>query len=240
MGPNHSQGVTGLLKKIAWLYIAAIHLLLAVLLFRPDLIHDFKRKVFQDHSATLARTNPTSHERMDASVPEGAAIFLGDSITEGLAVAAVAPLAVNYGIGGLTTEELIRNIPKYRSLNRAGAIFLMIGINDIDRTETEGLADRLRLIANTIPQDRPLIWSGIMPVYADRIPADPIAPANKSISDICSQRKNCTFVDTQALFAPGDGSLFSDGVHPNEAGYGKWISALRAAHAKAIRDQAND
>jgi hypothetical protein len=228
-----------LLKKAAWLYVAGIHLMLAILVFKPDFVDELKNRLLpaQEYVNALGQRMMILHERMDASVPAGAAIFLGDSITQGLATAAVAPFSVNYGISSATTQELLQNIPKYRSLNRASAIFLMIGINDIDQNKFTGLADRLRTIANAIPHDRTLIWSGIMPVYTDSIQPEQIAHINEAIEQICSQRSKCTFVNTQEVFGSGGESLFSDGVHLNDAGYSKWIPVLRQSYEKAIKDQ---
>ena len=45
---------------------------------------------------------------MDSLVPVGATVFIGDSITQGLATSAVVPLSVNYGIGGDTTQDSAR------------------------------------------------------------------------------------------------------------------------------------
>jgi hypothetical protein len=175
------------------------------------------------------------HRAMDASVPAGAAIFLGDSITQGLATAAVAPYAVNYGIGSATTSELLGNLPAYRSLDRAGVVFLLVGINDIGRGQTAGLEDRLRQISAAIPSDRPLVWSGIMPAYVERADAVAILEANSAIREICASRPGCVYVDTHAALA--DPALFVDGVHPNAAGYAIWIEALRAAYKRANQQQ---
>jgi lysophospholipase L1-like esterase len=168
---------------------------------------------------------------MDASVPAGAAIFLGDSITQGLATAAVAPYSVNYGIGSATTGELLDNLPVYKSLRRAGAVFLLIGINDIGRGQTIGLEGRLQAIADAIPAGVPLVWSAIMPAYVDRADPEAIRQANRAIARTCAARPGCVYVDTGAL---SDAALFSDGVHPNTAGYAVWIGALRDAYAKVV------
>jgi lysophospholipase L1-like esterase len=223
-------------KLLRTSYLVGLHLVLIALVV--------KTATFQNFMKDGAASNPHGqimigyHKAMDGSVPAGAAIFLGDSITQGLATAAVAPDSVNFGIGAATTSELLRNLPSYKSLERASSIFLLIGTNDIGEGLTRGLDERLRAISLAIPLDKPLIWSGIMPAYSDRHRPEMIAAANKTIHDLCSRRTECFYIDTQAIFS-ADRSLLSDGVHPNDAGYSRWIDALRAAHAQASTQKAN-
>ena len=219
-----------------------MHLLIALLVFKTDFIPRVKAKFF----ATSATTNQHGermivyHQAMDGSVPPGATIFLGDSITQGLATAAVSPVSVNYGIGSETTSELLANLPKYKSLERASVAFLMIGINDIGQGKTEGLTTRLQAIASAIPRQLPLVWSGIMPAYSDRIDPAQVTSANRAIQEICAARGRCIYVDTQELLAAGGAKLFRDGVHPNDRGYAIWISALRKAYLEFTQQMSNN
>lgn len=219
---------------LAVLYLVGVHLLLAVLLWKTD--------AWPRINARLTGSVPTNphvdrtlayHRAMDASVPDGAVVFLGDSITQSLATAAVTPCAVNYGIGGATTVDLLHGLPSYRSLARASAIFLLIGTNDIGYGRSDGLDGRLEALAAGLPQRTPLIWSGVMPADFPDAGLAAIADANTAIRKICAAREGCTYIDSTALFAAGGRSLFSDRVHLNEAGYTTWISALRPAHAQA-------
>lgn len=133
-------------------YLIGLHLLVAVLIFKTDFIPKVKEKFLP----TQMTSNPHGqrmivyHKAMDASVPAGATIFLGDSITQGLATAAVAPYSINYGIGSATTSELLSNLPSYKSLERATAVFLMIGINDLGQGKSAGLEERLQAISLAI------------------------------------------------------------------------------------------
>ena len=217
-------------------------MLLAVLILKTNFIPKFKDKFLNlptasnPHGERMIRI----HAAMDASVPAGATVFLGDSITEALATAAVSPSSVNYGIGSATTSELLGNLSKYQSLKRASAVFLMIGINDLSQGNSVGLSDRLRKIANALPKDIPLLWSGIMPAYSESIEPYQIKLANQSIREICAARAGCIYVDTQEAFAAGGSELFRDGVHPNDRGYAIWIAALRNAHGQISRQKSNN
>lgn len=147
----------------------------------------------------------------DATTPAGAAIFLGDSLTERLAVSAVEPGAVNFGIGRTRTDQLF--IPE--AAKRARRIYLLIGTNDFMQGRAEGIEARLAGIAAALP-DRPLIWTGIMLPEAHA--------ANRKIQQLCAARPNCAYVPPIT-----DPALFVDGVHLSPNGYAAWIEALHHA-----------
>lgn len=218
------------------LYVLGLHVLIYVLLTGTDFLPGFKARyldrkaIYNPHGQRML----AFHRYMDGSVPDGAAIFLGDSITQGLATSAVALGSVNFGIGSATTFELLDNMRWYRSLQRASAIFLNIGINDIGRGATDGLGKRLQAIANALPADRPLIWSGIMPVYTGTIDPLDIEEANRSIRKLCAVRSQCWYVDTAKVLGSGGEAFFLDGLHPNDLGYSRWIEALRPAYQRAM------
>ena len=229
-------------QQLSLAYVLGLHLLVAVLIFKTDFIPKFKEKFFPQLTSSNAHGERMIfyHQAMDASVPAGASIFLGDSITQGLATAAVSPASVNYGIGFATSTELLENISRYQSLNRASVIFLMIGINDIRQGKTEGLTERLDAIATAMPNDVPLVWSGIMPVYSDKIEPTQIESANRVIKVLCAAREKCAYVDTQEIFSSGGAGLFRDALHPNNQGYAKWIDALRAEYQSLLHQKYNN
>lgn len=154
------------------------------------------------------------HLQADPHQPAGLAVFLGDSITQGLAVEAVAPGSVNYAAGGMTSRDLQHMLPRLESLKRARVVVLTIGTNDLLRG-MDGSATRIVEVGRSIPA--PLVWHAIPPSAR----FDP-APVNAAIRHACATRPRCTFVET--AFEPGD---FRDGVHLTPAGYRRWIASLR-------------
>lgn len=150
----------------------------------------------------------------DPHQPEGAAVFLGDSHTQGLAVAAVADRAVNYGIGGLTSERLLLNLPALGAVKRARVVFLMIGSND-----GEAKPENYARLAEAIPGE--LVWHAIPPN-----PRWDVTGANEAIADACEDRGRCRFVQTDL----GAGDFQADNSHLSAAGYGKLIATLRATN----------
>ena len=241
---QHSTAQHRLKSSLVLGYIIFLHLLIGVLIFKTNFIPKVRDKLFP--SAPFTNTHGSEmikyHLAMDGSVPNGAAIFLGDSITQGLATAAIAPFSVNYGIGWATCPEILRNIPTYKSLNRASVIFLLVGTNDIGRKWGAKLPSCYSNLINSLPPDTPLIWSGIMPVYSQNARNTEIQKANLTIASLCSRRQNCIYVDTSALCSPDSGgaTLFNDGLHPNRTGYQRWIKALKKAYFSASRNQSNN
>ncbi len=217
-------------------YLIALHLLLAMLIVKTDFIP--KVNVRMGWATAFDPVFPHMrrvHGWMDASVPDHAVIFLGDSIVQGLATAAVTSHAVNYGIGGTSAAQLAELIPLYESLPRAQAIVLSTGINDIIGGQTSALEQRYRQILNQLPATVPLVWSSVMPTRIKQISAADIDQANQIIKALCQQRSGCIHVDAWTLFNnPShrlEQLLLEDGIHLSPAGYQLWIEALRLALA---------
>lgn len=191
-------------RTLLIVYLVVIHALLVGLLWRSDAVRGWRGVP----DAAMARATATM-QRRDWTVPEGAAVFLGDSITAGLAAVAVEPRAVNFAIGGQTSTDLLHRLPA--SLPRAGKVYLMVGVNDLLRGERETLNANLPRILSALP-DVPLVWTGVMR-------DDPI---NARIRSLCAKRPQCRYVEP-----PTDPALFVDGVHLNAAGYREWVVRLR-------------
>jgi len=79
------------MKKIVIIaYLIAVHVLLGVALVKTDLIPRVSARLTHAYPAppeedSIIPRLREVHEQMDSSVPAGATIFLGDSITMGLA-----------------------------------------------------------------------------------------------------------------------------------------------------------
>jgi lysophospholipase L1-like esterase len=181
------------------------------------------------------------HLRMDGNVPKGAVLFIGDSITEGLCVAAVADRGVNYGIGGDTTTGVLQRIPKYKSIHRVKAVVLAIGVNDLwknQRTD-EQILESYRMIFREIPAKTTVVFSAILPIdeelEKDRYGGNArIKKLNVETEKICRDRKNCVFVDSGGRMTDAAGNLkdefhIGDGLHLATKGYDVWIEDLSKA-----------
>lgn len=216
--------------RISWIagYLLAV-VVVAVALLEPQEVT--RRRVqlgLEEPGQDHILTRRWAQSQSDPLVPEGAAIFLGDSITEAMPVDAVAPYAVNYGIQWQTSVQLLESMKGYGSLNRAGVVFLNIGTNDVFRgADASEVRGRLQHVLDALPADRPLVWSGILPAKAH---APTIQAVNATIRQMCAARGHCTYVDTWALMACDGQQIegyFQDGVHPTTAGYAVWVGELR-------------
>ena len=176
------------------------------------------------------------HLNMNASIPDGSIVFIGDSIMQGLSVFSVTEKGINFGIGGDTTIGVLNRIDRYEILHRVGAIVIAIGINDIPRRENSEIIENYKKIAGKLPKEVPIYFSSILPVdekAAKRHRNYRISELNNALNAICGEYSNVTFVDTGAgLKDYPSGSLKSrfhkgNGFHLNDMGYKQWIIALR-------------
>ncbi len=228
-------------KQIVIAYIVCIHVLLGFAFLKSGFVDRVQKKLGIDRMKQTEvpghyRHMIRLHARMDDNVPDGAVIFIGDSITQGLCVSAVVPLSVNYGISGDTTTGVLKRLPTYRSMRRAGAIVVAIGINDTaDRTNEEILRNYLS-IAKQMPKNVPVIFSGVLPVdekvqkvvgWNQRIQA-----LNANLKSFIGKSTNLFFVDAGYLLVDAEGNLAREyhdgkGVHLNPKGNAIWIKELR-------------
>lgn len=179
------------------------------------------------------------HVYMDGSVPAGAVLFVGDSITQGLCVAAVCDRGVNYGIGSDTTVGVLERLPKYGSIDRARAVVVAIGVNDLSRRDNDAILENNRKIAGTVAGSAPLVFSAVLPVDERVNPENAgvngrIRELNRGLAKVCAETRGCRMVDVTGALADDTGSLapenhVGDGVHLSDKGYTLWIAALRDA-----------
>ena len=225
-----------------------VHALLAGLLLRTDALERIGRRLGhpppEPEITALYREMVAYHARGDAGVPDGAVIVLGDSHVQGLAVTAIAPGAVNYGIGMDTTWGLLQRLPQHAgSLGRARAIVLAIGVNDLLRTGRDDAAIRqlrARLVA-ALPADVPLLIGALLPVDASRLrqPAGLNARIDALNATLAAdaeawrrQGRRVAVVDAGPALRDATGGLapawhLGDGLHLNAAGNAIWAAALR-------------
>lgn len=227
-------------KTLIILWLIGLHAFAALALWKTDLPYRIDRKLGLDlisppNMGQFYDNMLGSHLQMDGSVAAGSVIFLGDSITQGLNVAAVTHPAINYGIGMDTTEGLLQRIPQYQSLSRASKIVLNIGINDLIRTNRSNskILETYKLILEALPEDIPVLVHGIFPVdgrlgfagFNTRINA--LNEGIKALAD----NQGFAYSALGEQFKDGSGNLQptlhnGDGLHLSTTGYRLWIKAL--------------
>jgi len=222
-------------------YVIALHVLCAVMLFESNFITNLRISgaTSQQPGTALNYYNRLVeyHLRMDSSIPDGATIFIGDSITQSLATSAVSDLSVNYGIGSDTTVGVLKRLTLYESINIAKAVVLAIGINDLKQSDNDEVLGNYKKILNLLSKKQFIIVSAIMPVdervvHTASVTNERIDEINSEIGLLVDTYENVYFVNSGILLKNRDGNLkaefhVGDGVHINAAGYQVWIRLLR-------------
>jgi lysophospholipase L1-like esterase len=176
------------------------------------------------------------HQQMDASVPDGATIFLGDSITMALATAAVSSHSVNYGIAWQRSDQLIKSMDIYQSIMRASKVFVMIGTNDLLQGREAGIQSRYQAILAKIPANVDVVMSSIPPMgtfvaNGKKIDDKYMREIVTMAKTVCEADKRCRFVNVYETLSekgnPIEGVLLPDQIHLSPKGYQLWIEALR-------------
>jgi lysophospholipase L1-like esterase len=233
------------------LYLVGLHLLAAVLLVQSGLIPRIGARL--GWMRTSNQADPAyvqiildCHDRLDGNVPDGAVVFVGDSLVQGLCVSAVAPVAVNYGMAGDTTAGVLRRLPRYGSLARAGAVVIAVGVNDVKSISSAEILRNWGAILDRLPADVPTVCGAILPLDETvrrswrGLNHSDIRPLNAGLETLVQSRPNAVWVDPTPVLVDADGNLRrefhdGDGLHLNSRGNAVWISSLRTAVARALQ-----
>lgn len=228
------------------IYLAAVHVLLLIVLWKSNFLDKVAQKLGAPPSIEEIKSqfhHRTVHlqERAVGSVPDDAVIFIGDSITQGLCVLAVSPLAVNYGIASDTTAGVLKRLHKYLpAIERCKCVVLAVGTNDSAYRSVEQAVENYRLILAELPLDCPVIISSILPQDSrtEKITEQRVAymnAFNERLQELSDLHDNVTFLDNDpALDTDNDGRLDEvfhngDGLHLNTAGNLAWAASLKTA-----------
>ena len=225
---------------IAWLVV--VHFLLFVAVWKTNLVPGITR-VLGFSSTSLESSHYRNlvqlHSRQAPQVPEGAVVFLGDSHVEALCVVSVAKNAVNFGIGGDTTEGLLKRIERVGvALGKARHIVVAVGCNDLAFNDIESSVSNMESILQALDGKRVTV-SSVLPVnelkYKRPGRNAKIQLLNQKFAELTAQLPNVNFTDHTPLFdRKQDGELdddlhIGDGLHLNDEGYSIWSESLRQA-----------
>jgi lysophospholipase L1-like esterase len=191
--------------------------------------------VWAQRQAEFAKTAGQDHDGV---------VFLGDSITQGwnsLAQDFPNLKTVNRGISGDTTRGVLYRLDADVLSLDPKAIVLLIGTNDIGNgADPADVADNIKAIVKAIRKKYPkipVIICEVMPSSEKQHrPADKIEEVNKLVKEDIKWNSHTCLCDTWSLFADANGDapkdIFPDLLHPNAAGYAKWVAALNPIFAK--------
>jgi lysophospholipase L1-like esterase len=177
----------------------------------------------------VLRSRPWEVTRM----ADNTVLFLGDSITAHGDWSAWFPdvNALNFGVGGSTTDDLIARLDSIVAAD-PDEIILLIGTNDLGTRQTvehlvRNVQSLLVDLRRELPGSRMLVQS-IMP--RGREFADRIREANIHLRQFTAT-VHAQYLDLWPVLALDDGELnptySDDRLHLNDAGYEAWLSELR-------------
>lgn len=232
-------------KILLTAYLVVLHVLLIAACISTDFLPRVAARLHltaspPSEAELLLHMMRTVHSQVDATVPEGATLFLGDSITMFFATSALAADSVNYGIGWQRTDQLIDSMDRYRSMHRAARVVVTIGTNDLLQHRSHGIEARYRAILAKIPAHASIVMSSVPPlgnnVVHDRgIAVDDVRRVVASAQAACEADQRCRFVNAyEALTVqghPAPGVLMTDDIHLTPEGYARWFAAMRPAMA---------
>ena len=174
-----------------------------------------------------------------AEAEKNAVVFLGDSITQGwgddfrgdfkdLTVA-------NRGISGDTTRGMLLRLEEDVLSLEPSAVVMLMGTNDLEEgAEPASIAGNVALIVKALEAgdpEMPIVLCLVFPSSASKKrSSEQIKKLNQLMASQFKGNRQVTIVDTWTLFADEQGdakkSEFPDLLHPNRAGYEKWLAAI--------------
>ncbi len=232
------------LSKREWIFVGIIAVLVITLTVGALLAFK-KAKSEEDKSYYDKKCEAYFLE--NANSAKGQIVFIGDSITDLYVLDdyyADLPLAVyNRGIGGDTTEGVLKRIDVSVIDLNPSKVVLMIGTNDVNaKRENEEIIDTYEQIVDKIRTELPgadLYCMSIIPqgkALEDYTSVDvdlstrKILAINTEIEKI-AEEKGAYYIDLFAYLSDGDnyllGEYSDDALHLNAAGFEVWTDLLK-------------
>ncbi len=228
------------MKIIIILYLLFLHVFVGIVITKTDILAQVQYKL--GYRVAKPELTPhyyrmlAYHKRVDKNILDKSIIFIGDSLTQGLAVSAISNKAVNFGIGQDTTVGVLNRIPFYRSIIKSKLVVIAIGINDFSRrNNTEILKNYLKMI-DLIPENIPILFVAVLPIneVASGIIGinNRIKQLNAKLSNICKKSNRLHVLNMSKFILNNNGNLspdyhIGDGLHLNSLGNKIWIIKLR-------------
>ena len=203
----------------------------------------FERKYLNSRVSFYMQAVEIMHKRQARNMPNNAILFFGDSHIQGLAVTAITPNAMNFGIGHLRLEYLSNNLHTYPNLNRAETIIIAAGINDVlnNSLDNDEIDDLLVKIKSNLNNDgQRVVIFGLLPINEVKMNKkgvnEIIIKFNEKLANKSSEL-GFIYLDHYNIFSDSNGQLnerydLGDGLHLSVAGYDTLIELIKLSMKK--------
>lgn len=133
----------------------------------------------------------------------------------------------NLGIGGNTTEDILKRFKTEALSRNLSSIIFAVGINDTKYNDSEQFRSNLEKLVGLAKEFTPKItfvglvlgnWTGDEPFSQKRT-----TNYNQIIKEV-AESKECAFIQLQDKLNTKD---FQDGLHPNEQGHRKMFEVIK-------------
>ncbi len=177
------------------------------------------------------------------------ALFIGDSRTVGMMQSHLLPESAYYartgiGIGDILTERIVSEGGRMISIQEAlclhsfGKVYIMIGINDISRGDTDWFLEQYQNILTAVRQTQPdavIYIQGNIPMsygtqdLTGALNNQNLASRNEA-SRTLADSQNIFYLDIDKIYADNNGNLqpgyTTDGLHVSSGYYSLWVDYL--------------
>lgn len=153
------------------------------------------------------------YAEVDRLVPPGATLVVGDSLL--MAIPGVlVPTGVNLSIGGETMARLAARLGGIASRQRAAAVVLGGGTNDLlEGRDTPAILEAWRQALAMVPETARVVCVGVPDGPAGRLDRPRVATLNAGIDEHCRARGGHMVHIALGRGEFGDGAFDADGVH---------------------------
>jgi lysophospholipase L1-like esterase len=220
-------------------YLCAAHLLLIALIFVPNLAPKISKVMGKEHPNNLVIYNYQSMKtmlgRVARNLDKNTAFFIGDSLTQGMAVNNILPYAVNFGIGHDTIAGVLQRIRTYDSINKMTTVIIMVGINDLRKLSIKTAISHYADLLHQLRKLNHVYIHEVLPIdqniFGKKL-QNKITLFNQQLFNLTREFSHIKFLRRSSAFIDSTGSLKStlhlgDGLHLNDKGYDIWIKQLR-------------
>jgi lysophospholipase L1-like esterase len=199
--------------------------LLLNFVFVSALLYWLPKKLKSKRDLSLVKS--VNNEIKSLPVDSNDIVFIGNSLTELFPINELFDLPLrNKGVGGNTSVDILNRIESIKK-NEPRKIFLMVGINDINkRISIDSIMSNVNKIASGINPTTLYIQS-VLPT-SDRNKNKTIIKFNSLLKQYCLSN-SITYIDLYTSFVSGEiikPTYTADGVHLSLKGYEKWKTIL--------------